>query len=474
MKEEIMNKKVLLQELTDGLARRKGITKKDADAFVRVVFEVIEQYLESDKIVKIKGLGSFKLVSVDSRESVNVNTGERIRIKGHTKISFTPDAVLRDQVNKPFAEFETVILSDGINLDEMEQVDAMLLEMPGKASAESVAEPETVIESETLVEVKQQSVEEGLEQSEPDAVREDIAPSQEVSVQAENVAMGTLVSESLSEETTVAAEKVMMEDVDETEEEQTELAAEENPVPPVVHIDSQHSEFQKVEEQHVGDLKVDSQHVAHQTIEHQNIVQEHVPVEAPKGLRLSNAGLLGLAMFVLLLMIGSYFAGYYQLLCPCNFDFLQEKEESEKIASSVVAPVRPATKRVKGNTMKTGISADSISRMKQQTSVLRDTAKSLSSDTVTIKGPLPKVTPKKAEARPKQKHAQVPQGKYIIVGTRRAHTVAYGETLRSIAFEEYGSKGYASYIIVHNNIANPDEIPAGKVLKLPELKLREE
>ena len=76
-----MDKKVLIQDLADGLVLRRGLPKKDADVFVRSVFEIIGEYLQTDKIVKVKGLGTFKLVTVDSRESVDVNTGERIVIK---------------------------------------------------------------------------------------------------------------------------------------------------------------------------------------------------------------------------------------------------------------------------------------------------------------------------------------------------------------------------------------------------------
>ena len=97
----------MIQDLADGLVLRRGLPKKDADVFVRSVFEIIGEYLQTDKIVKVKGLGTFKLVTVDSRESVDVNTGERIVIKKYTKINFTPDPVLRDAVNKPFAQFET-------------------------------------------------------------------------------------------------------------------------------------------------------------------------------------------------------------------------------------------------------------------------------------------------------------------------------------------------------------------------------
>ena len=108
-----MDKKVLVQDLSEGLVRRKGLSQEDAMTFVRTVFDLVGEFLQTDKIVKIKGLGTFKLVTVDSRESVDVNTGERIVIKEYTKVNFTPDPVLRDAVNKPFAQFETVILNEG-------------------------------------------------------------------------------------------------------------------------------------------------------------------------------------------------------------------------------------------------------------------------------------------------------------------------------------------------------------------------
>lgn len=94
------------------------MTAKDAEAFASAIVDTILEGLESDRIVKIKGFGTFKLTAVKDRESVNVNTGERVVISGHDKISFTPENTVRDLVNKPFAQFETVILSDSVNLED--------------------------------------------------------------------------------------------------------------------------------------------------------------------------------------------------------------------------------------------------------------------------------------------------------------------------------------------------------------------
>lgn len=123
-----MDNKVLLQDLSNGVSKRSGLAKKDSENFVRNFFAVIEQYLQEEKIVKVKGLGTFKVVEVSGRDSVNVNTGERIHIKGHSKITFTPDAAIRDYVNRPFADFDTIILNEGVDLKAMEYVDDASLE----------------------------------------------------------------------------------------------------------------------------------------------------------------------------------------------------------------------------------------------------------------------------------------------------------------------------------------------------------
>lgn len=135
-----MNEKITLQDLINLFSEKQGISKKDAELFVRSLFDLIEEALAAEKYVKVKGLGTFKLTEVDSRESVNVNTGERIEIQGHTKVSFTPDTTMKDLINKPFAHFETVILNDGVELEdtpvevpealEMEDVVAPIVEIP--------------------------------------------------------------------------------------------------------------------------------------------------------------------------------------------------------------------------------------------------------------------------------------------------------------------------------------------------------
>ena len=113
--------KISLNDLAQRLAEKSGISLQDAELFIRKMFDVANDGLQSDKLVKMKWLGTFKVMAVKDRESVDVNTGERIIIEGRDKISFTPDNILKEIVNKPFAQFETVVVNDGVDFDEIDR-----------------------------------------------------------------------------------------------------------------------------------------------------------------------------------------------------------------------------------------------------------------------------------------------------------------------------------------------------------------
>ena len=113
--------KISLNDLAQRLAEKSGISLQDAELFIRKMFDVANEGLQSDKFVKMKWLGTFKVMAVKDRESVDVNTGERIIIEGRDKISFTPDNILKEIVNKPFAQFETVVVNDGVDFDEIDR-----------------------------------------------------------------------------------------------------------------------------------------------------------------------------------------------------------------------------------------------------------------------------------------------------------------------------------------------------------------
>mgnify|MGYP004658270037 CR=1 FL=1 len=143
MEEKLMSKNSLTV-LAQKLAEKTGISQQDAELFIRKMFDVANEGLQADKQVKMKWLGTFKVTSVKDRESVDVNTGERIVIEGRDKISFTPDTILKEIINKPFAQFETVVVNDGVEFDEIDrkfEAEEQLAENQQMDEAEEIPEP---------------------------------------------------------------------------------------------------------------------------------------------------------------------------------------------------------------------------------------------------------------------------------------------------------------------------------------------
>lgn len=143
MEEKLMSKNSLTV-LAQKLAEKTGISQQDAELFIRKMFDVANEGLQADKQVKMKWLGTFKVTSVKERESVDVNTGERIVIEGRDKISFTPDTILKEIINKPFAQFETVVVNDGVEFDEIDrkfEAEELLAENRQMNEAEEIPEP---------------------------------------------------------------------------------------------------------------------------------------------------------------------------------------------------------------------------------------------------------------------------------------------------------------------------------------------
>ena len=115
-----MNKSSL-SVLAKAVASKRGLTQAEAERFIATMFEVAGAGIQEDKLLKMKWLGTFRITSVKDRESVDVNTGERILIEGRDKISFTPDNILKEIINKPFAQFETVVVNDGVDFSDIDE-----------------------------------------------------------------------------------------------------------------------------------------------------------------------------------------------------------------------------------------------------------------------------------------------------------------------------------------------------------------
>ena len=163
-----MEKKYTLQDLSALLAERESLSLEQAEDFVRTFFELTEEGLLKDSFVKVTGFGTFKLVEVSERESVNINTGERFQISGHNKISFTPDGTLRELVNRPFAHFTTVTLNDNTPetaLEAAEQTADEAPATPAKTETQVAVTPSNEVDFAPTVEKKKAEKDDSTEET---------------------------------------------------------------------------------------------------------------------------------------------------------------------------------------------------------------------------------------------------------------------------------------------------------------------
>ena len=429
-----MKQKLLLSDFAQWLSEKEGITKKEAQTFLRTLFQIVEQGLTDDQFVKIKGLGTFKLVTVNERESVNINTGERFQIGEHNKIAFIPDASMKEIINRPFAHFESVDLSDETDTAELDAVDeAVKQEFPPISEEETSTAEESIP---TTVEVITES-------SHPTSL-----PEKQKDVTEEVSEESNLTEEIPTEFATItegSEEKKAEEKAEETEAlaqaEETEALAQAETV--AITAKETASESQALEENHTPE-ETPIQVVSTNEKTDAMGTDAEISVSQPTTLTVSGAAVEEeedtrrpwlrrtlMALFVLLLCTASYFAGYYRLLCP---------------PCASTAPTAPATK----------VQPDSAQAKKPQAAKKDSAAVSAASQTVSK--PLNEV--KDSVKQPQKQEEAV----------TRTHTIRVGDNLSRIARKYYGDDHYVDFIIRKNNLKNADNIHVGKVLVLPPLE----
>lgn len=350
-----MNERLNQQNLIDLLVKKHGIDKKDAEKFIKVFFLLIEKSLETDKIVKIKGLGSFKLIDVENRESVNINTGERFLIEGYTKLSFIPDSSLREVINRPFEHFETVLLNSDKLLED------------------------TIIDNEDAEEANW-----GISKSE---------------LQNQSSDQGNIIEkESISSCTNESK---------------------------VSHID----------------LLIEQKKT-------KNNVQNH-STENRKSNKTSYGYLVAIIITIVILCGGAVLFIYYP--------DLNLSDNSKNFSKNNILPTgKQAIELVDQNKEQESISIveiESEKKLVKQDSII-EVNENVTSNNI---------------------ENNSDTARYIIKGTKLIYTLKEGETLRLVALKFYGTKALWSYILKYNSdvIKDPDKVPHGIKLKIPELVKRE-
>lgn len=449
-----MDKKILLQNLADSVAERSGITKRKAEAFVRSFFEITEDGLLADGIVKVKGFGTTKIVAVGGRESVNINTGERFQIEGHDKVTFTPDTPFRDLVNRPFAHFTTTILAD--NLDEEELAAASLLSQEPEPTPEEDA-PEVEEVAPAVEEVTP-----AVEEEKPAVAEEAPIEEAEVPVVEEEVPVE-------EEETPVEEQEAPVEEQEAPIEEQ-EAPVEETT--PTATIETEVETEEHPESSQTTETSEDMQ----QPI----IIQNTIPESRTNWWR---AGFIVLTTLVLMTL--SYFAGYYRVFCPCEWEDATEVfvdapeivtegdstvESNNESAQTTVNHQNAALDSQSQEVVATDEKAESLNLAEEKTAAERLAAQRAAEDK---KIAAEKAAAEKANAEKKLKDAarKYPQmeGEYLITGVLKVHEMKSGDNLYKLARQAYGDKRLASYIVFHNNISNPDLVRTGQKIEIPQL-----
>ena len=473
-------------DFAEELSKRYEIKPEEASDFIGLMFEVLMDELDApDKQVKIKGLGTFKVTSVGARASVDVNTGERIILEGRNKISFTPEVLLRDRVNRPFVQFETVVLNDGVDFSdidrEFEENSKQVVEEDAKdAAIEENGDEDT--EEETL---EPDSVE--LETEEPETTVEPETVDRETEEPETTVEPEIVDQETEEPETTVEPETVDQE-VEESEPVEPETVDSD-----VLEADTDNSELNTDNSQlETGNLKQETDNSELKTDEPS--LESLVSV----GCKQRNPRLmywLSTASFVLLVCIGIGMYFLYRQIEEKNraieqlqsrltvhaatvkdaddkpksvpVDTVQKKQSEEQLASA-------ETKETKVLSNEKAVAAG-----KAESSVkpeLSDKAGSASKSAVSVKDKAAdKKTPASDSSRPTvtapsdyNYDVRIRTGAYIIVGTDWVVTVKSGQTLASISKANLGP-GMECYVEVYNN---RKQVKAGDKIKIPKLKLK--
>ena len=388
-------------------------------------FQLIEESLESDKYVKIKGLGTFKLIDVDSRESVNINTGERFEIQGHTKVSFTPEPTLKDLINKPFSHFETVVLND----------ETVLEDTPVEDNSEEEEKDENFVEPEssTVVVEAQVVVQETAEGNMEESIEEAVETTEESIESIEEVA------EVIEEKT----EKEVIQTVEETVEDiKEEPVSEETP-----SVYQAESALPSEEEDLVPTYEVPE------------------PPSPPVNKTDSSTMkfFIGIVVLVVLLCVGAVTFMYYPDLLDRMSTPSTEKVADEKVEKPAV-PVALTDSIVRKDTTTVVAKKDTVAEVV--------TPKVVEEPKPVAKQETPATAPKKETKKAAATPFEPDSVNYKIVGTKATHTIQEGETLTKVALRFYGTKALWPYIVKYNSdvIKNPDHVPYGTVIKIPELE----
>ena len=453
--------KVTIQEIASKLIAQNGLSKKEATLFVNMMFDLIREALEREKMVKVKGLGTFKIIDVESRESVNVNTGERVLIEGHNKITFTPDALMKELVNKPFSQFETVVLNDGVDFKEPDKEETA-------EETPVIEESESEIDEIPLVdfasgEVSDKTQEEISDEDIPEWVIEPMAAP----ITSQPIDLGTPAEPETPVEPEMPAE--------------VETPAEsEAPVEPETPSDAEESEAPVEETTKVPSEETTestSEEPAEEPVDESSVEDEYVEEEEEADTVAGGMKRPKVLLACLISLLVGYLLGNYLPLIrqtePTEVPALKT-EEVKKVpvqkadAKPVAEPADQPKEMVEAPTEKAAPSEENTDKP----------------EAAPVEQPKPEA-PKLAEAPKQQPAASAPvevkldkyeamdarvrTGAYRIVGLDHKEKVKEGDNILRITKRTLGP-GMECYIEVYNGLNATSQLKTGQEIKIPKVE----
>lgn len=471
--------KFSLNTLGKLLADKSGLSQVEAELFIRKMFDVCNQGLDADKQVKIKWLGTFKVQATKDRESINVNTGERFTIEGRDKLTFTPDNILKEIVNKPFAQFETVVVNDGVDFDEID-------EKFGEEQTEDA--PEQVIDFLDEEKTATPNPEVVVIESEKEKEKEDELAKQIAIEQAklERLKQAQLEQERIQKEK-LEKEKQEQERLEQERLEQERLEQE--------RLEKERLEQERLEQERLEQEKLE---LAQQQQALKAVVEPAVPAsdeseEEEEEEESSNSHhivipryLVVAVCLIVVALIGGmgWFAfNYGQMTAQRDHLAMQLNQYHQAPAKKV--PAKPAAAPLsQEQKLRQKAMEDSIRMAKTAEAViLAEKSDEESANTEKAKQAEAKA---KAEAKEKakdkdeekaaskiassqyDKDARVRTGAYRIIGVAQTVTVGAGQTLEQISTRYLGS-GMECYVEALNG---KNTVKAGQKIKIPKLELK--
>ena len=478
--------KFSLNTLGKLLADKSGLSQVEAELFIRKMFDVCNQGLDADKQVKIKWLGTFKVQATKDRESINVNTGERFTIEGRDKLTFTPDNILKEIVNKPFAQFETVVVNDGVDFDEIdekfgeEQTEDAPAQVIDFLDEEKTATPNpevVVIGSETE-----------KEKEDEDELAKQIAIEQ---AKLERLKQAQLEQERIQKEK-LEKEKQEQERLEQEKFEQERLEQEK--------LEQERLEQEKLEQERLEQEKLEQEKLEQERLElakQQQALKATVEPAVPatneteeEDEETSNSHhivipryLVVAVCLIVVALIGGmgWFAFNYGQMTAQRDHLAMQLSQYHQVpakkapANAVAAPLSQEEKlRQKAieDSIRMAKTAEAV-KLAEQSDEASDKAENAKQDEAKAKSKAAakeedKVASKTESSAHYDKDVRVRTGAYRIVGVAQTVTVGAGQTLEQISNRYLGS-GMECYVEALNGTGT---VKAGQKIKIPKLELK--